>query len=118
MDEFMDLWSIEDDKDLKDSKCRYYETLEFSNVFKENYDFAAISLKIRSLPGKWDNFLDFLLDLNQGEFKFDIICMQEVWTIPKYFKTNIPEYKLVVHKVRNQMDNLCSIVGGGVAPVG
>ena len=27
-------------------------------------------------------FLDFLLDLNQGEFKFDIICMQKVWTIP------------------------------------
>ena len=62
--------SIEDDEDsLKDSKCRYYETLEFSNVFKENYDFAAISSNIRSLPGKWDNFLDFLLDVNQGEFK-------------------------------------------------
>jgi len=69
---------------LKDSKCRYYESLEFSNVFKENYDFAAISLNLRSLPGKWDNFLDFLLDLNQGEFKFIIICMQEVWSIPKY----------------------------------
>ena len=41
--------------------------------------------------------------------------MQEVWTIPKYFKTNIPGYKPVVHKLRNQMDNLCSTVGGGVA---
>ena len=72
-------------------------------------------MNIRSLPGKWDNFLDFLLDLNQGEFKFNIICIQEVWTIPKYFKTNIPGYKPVVHKLRNQMDNLCSNVGGGVA---
>ena len=44
----MDLWSIEDDEDsLKDSKCRYYETLEFSNVFKENYCFAAILLNIK-----------------------------------------------------------------------
>ena len=60
-------------------------------------------------------FLDFLLDVNQGEFKFDIICLQEVWTIPKYFKTNIPGYKPVVHKLHNQMDNLCSNVGGGVA---
>ena len=100
---------------MKDSKCRYYEALDFSNVFKENYDFAAISLNIRSLPGKWDNFLDFLLDLNQGEFKFDIICMQEVWSLPKYFKTNIPGYKPIVHKLRNQRDNLSSTVGGGVA---
>ena len=59
--------------------------------------------------------MDFLLDLNQGEFKFDIICLEEVWTIPKYFKMNIPGYKPVVHKLRNQMDNLCSNVGGGVA---
>ena len=41
--------------------------------------------------------------------------MQEVWSIPKYFKTNIPGYKPIVHKLRNQMDNLSSIVGGGVA---
>ena len=100
---------------MKESKCRYYETLEFTNVFKENYDFDAISLKIRSLPGKWDNFLDFLLDLNQGELKFDIICMQKVWSIPKYFKTNIPGYKPIVYKLCNQRVNLSSIVGGGVA---
>jgi len=100
---------------VKDSNCRYFEAFEFSNVFKENYDFAAISLNIRSLPGKWDKFLDLLLDLNQGESKFDIICMQEVWSIPKYFKTNIPGYKPIVHKLRNQRDNLSSIVGGGVA---
>ena len=35
-----------------------------------------------------------------GEFKFYIICMQEVRSIPKYFKTNCA------------INNLSSIVGG------
>ena len=94
-------WStIEDDEDSKkDCKCRYYEA--FSNVFKEHYDFAAFSLNIRSLPGKWDNLLDFLLDLNQGEFKFDIICMQEFGL---YLNISRPGYKQIAHKLRNQRD--------------
>ena len=43
------------------------------------------------------------------------MCLQEIWSFPKFFKTDIPGYKPVVYKLRKQRENLSSIVGGGVA---
>ena len=49
--------------------CKYYEASDFVHALNgSKCDFADFSFNIRSLSRKWDDFLQLILELNQGSF--------------------------------------------------
>ena len=51
-----------------------------------------LSFNIRSLPGKYEEINNFLLDLPQ---KFSIICLQGVWSISRDY--SLQGYQAIEH---------------------
>ena len=96
--------------------CKYLEIEEFQDKFSSlSNSFSTFSLNVRSLPGKWDSFIELITDLNSKQFNFSMICIQEVWNVPNYFKTDITGYKPIECKLRKNSGNLNNNIGGGVA---
>ena len=60
----------------------YYDFEEFLTInsspqfYKKN--FSMLSFNIHSMHGKYEEFKDFLLDI---QHKFSVICLQEVWSV-------------------------------------
>ena len=59
-----------------------------------------LSLNVRSLTGKFQEFQELIEDLNHEDFKFSIISIQETWNIPVHLNTDIPGYKPLLYKTR------------------
>ena len=96
--------------------CKYLEIEEFQDKFSSlSNSFSTFSLNVRSLPGKWDSFIELITDLNSKQFNFSMICIQEVWNVPNYFKTDIIGYKPIECKLRKNSGNLSNNIGGEVA---
>jgi hypothetical protein len=94
--------------------CQYYEEeacLEKMQNIK-NETFSVLSLNIRSLPGKFTEFKNFLA-ASFGSFKPNIICLQEIWNVGPYDNFDIDGYHPFNFKIRN-IDGLNSNAGGGV----
>lgn len=93
--------------------CKYYDIEDFQKKIKNSsYSFATLSLNIRSFCGKLNEFKNLIDDLSCENFKFDVICLQELWGIPKDLNTNISDYHPLIHRLRkfNGKNN----IGGGV----
>ena len=93
--------------------CEYYELEEFQNTFNCNGCFSTLSLNIRSLPGKWNDFREYISLLNRDKFKFSIIAVQEVWNVPLGISYRLDGYKLFDFKVRDQT-RMNNNAGGGI----
>ena len=79
--------------------CSYFDLEEFLPInstpqFYKN--FSMLSFNIRSIHGKYEEFRDFLLDINN---KFSIICLQEVWSVSREYP--IPGYQAIEHITRD-----------------
>ena len=95
-------------------ECSYYETDEFREEFVQNMcKFSSLSLNIRSLPGKWSEFRDYISDLNGNDFKFSVIAIQEVWNVPKGVCFELDGYKPLEFRIRDP-SGLNGNAGGGV----
>ena len=57
-------------------------------------------MNIRSLPNKFNEFKNYLSDLNNENFKFSVIGLQEIWSIPLNSNFSIPGYSKIEYKVR------------------
>ena len=69
-----------------------------------------LSFNIRSMHGKYEEFRDFLLDLNH---QFSIIALQEVWSVSREYP--IQGYQAIEHVTRDMhMPNPNRNCGGGV----
>ena len=63
--------------------CNYYTQDEFiEKTERISCKFSTYSHNIRSLPGKWSEFGNLIKSLNSNNFKFSIIAIQELWSIP------------------------------------
>jgi hypothetical protein len=90
--------------------CEYFDVNEFRNKvgFLSN-QFSSLSFNIRSLPNKFEAFTHLLTDLNHSSFKFSVLGLQELWSVP--FTMSIPGYSKLEYKVRESSKNNA---GGGV----
>ena len=81
--------------------CEYYDIEDFQKKIKNSsYCFATLSLNIRSFCGKLNEFKNLIDDLSCENFKFDVICLQELWGIPKTLNTSISDYHPLIHRLR------------------
>ena len=82
--------------------CNY---VDFDTFILENIDyknkFSVYSNNIRSLPNKWNDFLQNIEDFSLKDFKFSVICLQEIWNIPPTFTPVLPGYKPIVYNIRD-----------------
>ena len=94
--------------------CAYYDVEEFHNEFLQNpCKFSSFSLNIRSLPGKWSEFRDYIVDLSSNGFKFSVIALQEVWNVPRGVSYELEGYKPLEYRIRDP-SGLNNNAGGGV----
>jgi len=106
--------SIYDFKEIYDSyaynveesrhNCQYYEISEMYKKFQEieSDHFTTLSLNIRSLPGKFLEFKNFLDSINFSKFKPAVICLQEIWNKPQYESFLLENYHDFQFKIRDK----------------
>ena len=82
-------------------------TKNFTNTF------SIFSLNIRSLPQKLDTFKMLIHDINQGNFKFNVIGLQEIWSLSESYDYSFAGYSKIEFNLRN--NNSRVDCGGGVA---
>ena len=89
-------------------KCDYFDENEFIDTYKNLGKFSFLSWNIQSLPAKFFEVKEFLEFNTESGCVFDVIALQELWTIhdPDMFKIN--GYNLVF-KSRSE-----GVQGGGV----
>ena len=88
-----------------------YKQTKVSNISKQ---VSTFSQNIRSLPGKFSDFLEQMsFFLNNGNFKFTVISITEVWNVPKNVNFDLPGYRPFDFKIRDN-SGLNSNSGGGV----
>jgi len=96
-------------------RCKYYEIEEFqTKVENISENFSVLSLNVQSLRGKWSEFKDLTDELNIGPFKFSVIGIQEIWSLPPHFSTDLTGYKPLLSKLRSQPEGRSTNLGGGV----
>ena len=116
-----DFKNLFDDPDANDGLfknnnhvCSYYEVEEFQAEFsKESHKFSTLSYNVRSLPGKWNEFKDFISSVNHDKFKFSVVAVQEVWNVPPGVNYDLEGYKPFEYKIRNPSGRTGN-AGGGV----
>ena len=95
-------------------KCDYTDINDFCNMYGVNSNqFSLYSHNVRSLVNKFDDFKILIDTLNHNKFKFSVIAVTEIWSIPPNNNFNIPGYSPLQFKVRNKIGNKHN-VGGGV----
>jgi hypothetical protein len=93
--------------------CKYYEIAEFRDKVEDYSDcFATLSLNVRSFCGKLNEFKEFIDEINCKQFSFNVLGLQELWNIPEYLNTDIPDYSSLVYKIRESHGR--NNIGGGV----
>ena len=82
--------------------CVYYEPETFfhKTAKLDKVAFSIFSLNIRSLPGKWNEFQNFLSTNIANNFRFDILALQEIWSVPGMFY--LPGYSQLHFIVREK----------------
>ena len=94
--------------------CSYYEPDQFHREFSQERDkFSTISLNIRSLPGKWNEFKDFINLINNDNLKFSVIALQEIWNVPMGINYNLDGYNNFEYRIRDPSGRDGN-AGGGV----
>ena len=106
------------DSDIPESRvlknCKYSD---MNNFIEENHfykdKFSVYSNNIRSLPNKWNDFREHMNDFISENFKFSIVCLQEIWNIPPFFNPVLTGYKPLMYKTRDPSGSNTN-AGGGV----
>ena len=94
-------------------KCDYIDINDFCNVYGTNSNqFSFYSHNVRSLVNKFDDFKLLIDSLNHKKFKFSVIAITELWSIPPNNNFNIPGYSPLQFKVRNKLGNKHNVRGG------
>ena len=64
-----------------DLKCSYFDNTQLINKFKNCRKIKFLSWNLGSLPSKFDEFKEYINFLLQNNIYFDIICIQEIFSI-------------------------------------
>ena len=87
--------------------CEYYDSDQFIKKISKNKSLSMLSINIQSISAKFNEFQEFTSSLTN--FKFDIICLQELWRMYDPTIFNLNGYHNMFFKSR--IDNA---QGGGV----
>ena len=89
--------------------CKYYDEIQFTSKFQNVKNFYFLSLNIQSLPAKFNEFQEFINNLQVNNCHPDILLLQETWQIsdPLHFPLN--NYNPLLCKLRSNLTQ-----GGGV----
>ena len=92
-----------------DVSCKYYDEIQFTSKFQNVKNFSFLSLNIQSLPAKFNEFQEFINNLQVNNCHPDILLLQETWQIsdPLHFPLN--NYNPLLCKLRSNLTQ-----GGGV----
>ena len=94
--------------------CNYYEVNQFQSNFSQDANkFSTLSYNVRSLPGKWDEFKNFIHSVNHDKFKFSVISVQEIWNVPLGISYDLEGYKPFEYRIRDPSGRGGN-AGGGV----
>ena len=113
-------FSINDDNGLYNSNnghnCEYYEPEQFIQKVQslDSNNFSSISLNVRSLPGNWIEFRQFISSINNEHYKVSLICLQEIWSVPPFETFDFQGYKPFHFKTRDAGSQKRGNVGGGI----
>ena len=89
--------------------CDYYDENEIISKFANNRgDLLCFSLNIQSLPSKFIEFTDLLNYFSSKKVYFDVICLQELWTLHDPTMFNIEGYHFIFKGRKS------GVQGGGV----
>lgn len=92
--------------------CDYYDIDRFREEFVQQ-KLSTFSCNVQSLPGKWSNFRDLIVDTISKDFKFSVIAIQELWNVPSGTSYSLPGYKQLEYKIRDPSGRRGG-AGGGV----
>lgn len=92
--------------------CQYFEEQEVIDKFKDLNKISFLSWNIQSLPSKFTELKDFLDFHREQGFSFDIIALQEIWTIHDEDLFNLENYNFFFKQ--RQLRRGGGGVGGGV----
>lgn len=94
--------------------CNYSEIDTFINQNEDfKNKFSVYSNNIRSLPNKWNEFSEHINDFTSRDFKFSVLCIQELWNIPPVLNPVLSGYRPLIYKTRDPTGRN-SNAGGGV----
>ena len=89
-------------------KCKYYDEDAFITEFESCKDILLLSANIQSLSSKFSGLCDFIHQLRLKNVAFDVVALQEIWSLPDPDKFIIPGYQRILFKTRKNYR------GGGV----
>ena len=68
----------------------------------------CLNWNIQSLPAKWTFFTEFLSELSNRNFSFDVIALQELWQLNEPELYSLPGYQKFIYRTRAN-----NVQGGG-----
>ena len=79
---------------------KYYNEGEIPSIIKNENSFTVLSLNAQSLLSKLDQIKIYIKSLQEKQFMFDAICIQETWINPKLDKSllNLCGYNLIMQE--------------------
>jgi hypothetical protein len=83
-----------------DLDCKYYSPHSFLDNFNSSIKGSVLNLNINSLSAHFSDLLDFITFLSDSNFKFSVICLQEIGNIPDNALFNMPGYHPLIFKQR------------------
>jgi len=78
----------------------YTDTVTLLNKIKGNNKLSILSFNVQSLPAKYNNFRDFILEFGSADCFPDVICLQEIWTVVDAGLFPLPGYQQLTMKTR------------------
>ena len=93
---------------LKATSTTYYSSIDFRNNIAKNCSdesLGCVSLNCQSIGGHWSALKQFLSELEDNSFRFDVIGLSEIFRIPPNTFYNLDGYHTLEHKVRSTEDD-------------
>ena len=72
---------IEDNEPQSIQHSSYYDTDSFKKLITNHNIFSVLSLNIQSINAKFSELETFVEELQNSQFKFNVICLQECWIL-------------------------------------
>ena len=76
--------------------CKYVDQNEFKSMVSNKTErFSVLSLNIRSISNKLNDFSDFIEETKSQDFNFSCLCIQETWGIKNHDLVSLNNYNLI-----------------------
>jgi len=95
---------------LNNFSCEYLCLNEFNTLHRNNSNVSFMTINIQSLPAKFNDLRDLIIEMIHHNSAPSVICLQEIWRFPNNVNFDLPGYNKLMSKQRSN-----NVQGGGVA---